>query len=166
MALWDTLCPGCLPGSAAPPPGLGSAGSSPDRASARGRIRSRTLGARALRSPEIRARTGFLPTAASPRLKLQTLHLGTQDSHPARGAGLGRHSGVLRLEPPGDFANFCKRAGLDVSLQTATRTWVFFPFYYQCPAHQPRVSPPASGPCPNWAVFIIVRIQARICLRV
>jgi hypothetical protein len=105
---------------------------------------------------------GFLPTAVPLRLKLQTLHQGTQAfCLPGNG---------LRPEPPGDIANLCHRAELGVRLQTASRTRVFFGFffslYYRCPAHQSRVSPPASSPCPNWEVFIIAWIQDWICLRV
>lgn len=143
-----------------PSPRLGrSPSESPDRASARGRIHT-ALGACSLRSPEVSLRSGLLPAASSASITHFTWESRVR---PLAGAGWGA------------LPEFCGQ-NLPERLLTAASTWrgtrlsrrplelgLFF-LYYQCPAHQPRVSPPASRPCPNWAVFIIVRIQARICL--
>lgn len=95
---------------------------------------------------------GSFRQRAPPRLKSQTPGLGAQGSTP-RGSRAGAPRSSKARRNLLEMLQICKRAGLDVPLQTATRSWFFFFFFsYQCPAHQPRglrlrPAPAQTGRC-------------------
>lgn len=148
LALWDTQAAWpsprlfCTPDH--PPPQLASDRASTHRASARGRIRTRSPEACAMRSPETCPARGSFPPRAPPRLQLLTPGLGPQASTP-------RGSRVIapRTSPAGrnlpETPQICKRVGLDAPLQIATRSG-FFPSFLAC-LSAPR--PPAARSRPR-----------------
>lgn len=106
-----------------------------------------------------------VPSHASlPRLKLHTPPGSPGFApHPAwrAGAGLGRPLELCGWNLP----ERCPTAAANLwswTRPSRPRLELGFFFFFlcsPCPAHQPCVSPPASRPCPNWAVFIIAALK-------
>lgn len=130
------------------------------RASARGRIRSQTLRLVPCAPRKFAPARSFL----SQLQKLFTWRPGFLSAGEPGWGDRPEFYGCKLWETLQTSAN--TRGWRCVSSPRLELGFFFFPLYYQRPAHQTRVSPPASGPCPNSVVFIIVRIQARMCLRV